>query len=168
MLVLFRLFNIYASLQTSILSYRSIEIQPIQANETPSNLGKVVANVSESSKAIRSDEIPSDIPSDFSSDISNDISNDASNNAEISDHSKMNSKDDSSTIFDPIIKMDITVEKFNLYGLEELMHFKGIGEKTAQAIIDYRELHGEFTDFKALLSVKGIGEKKLEQLLNGR
>ncbi|WP_028116286.1 ComEA family DNA-binding protein [Ferrimonas senticii] len=34
---------------------------------------------------------------------------------------------------------------------------KGIGEKKAQAIIDYRQKHGKFTNINGLTKVKGIG-----------
>ncbi|GEM_PF-2099580 len=46
----------------------------------------------------------------------------------------------------------------------ELTQVRGIGEKTAQAILDYRKVHGAFRDLRDLLQVKGIGEKKLEKL----
>ncbi|GAU77439.1 helix-hairpin-helix domain-containing protein [Fusibacter sp. 3D3] len=131
MVILFRFFNIYTSLQHSILSYRPIEIQPIKSNEITIDLSNAVAKETE---VFINDPI----------------------------------EQDSNTVHDPVTDINITVEAFNLYTLEELIHFKGIGEKTAQAIIEYRNQHGGFTDFKELLLVKGIGEKKLEQLLNGK
>jgi competence protein ComEA len=48
--------------------------------------------------------------------------------------------------------------------LAELTRVKGIGEKTAMAIVEYRAAHGPFRDLRDLLQVKGIGEKKLEKL----
>lgn len=36
---------------------------------------------------------------------------------------------------------------------------KGIGLKKAQAIVDYREAYGPFTNIQDLVSVTGIGEK---------
>ena len=47
----------------------------------------------------------------------------------------------------------------------ELTRVKGIGAKTAQAIVDYRRAHGPYRNFRDLLKIKGIGEKKLEKLM---
>lgn len=49
----------------------------------------------------------------------------------------------------------------NTAGAEELTQLKGVGEKTAQAIVAYREKNGPFQKVEDLLQVKGIGEKKL-------
>ena len=42
---------------------------------------------------------------------------------------------------------------------DALMTLKGIGEKKAQAVIAYREEHGGFESTEELMKVKGIGEK---------
>lgn len=46
----------------------------------------------------------------------------------------------------------------------ELRTIPVLGEKTAQAIIDYRRANGEFDNFEGLKQVKGIKDKKLAQL----
>jgi len=47
---------------------------------------------------------------------------------------------------------------------EQLQSVKGIGEKTAAAIITYREAHGAFKSVDDLTRVKGIGDKKLDKI----
>ncbi len=49
---------------------------------------------------------------------------------------------------------------------QELQTLSGIGEVKAQAIIDYREAHGDFTVAEDLLKVSGIGEATLEKILD--
>jgi competence protein ComEA len=46
---------------------------------------------------------------------------------------------------------------------EELAQLKGIGEKLAQRIIEYREQHGPFENIEDILQVKGLGENFLEE-----
>lgn len=46
---------------------------------------------------------------------------------------------------------------------EELTTLKGIGEKTAALIVQYRELH-PFEKKEELLNIKGIGQKRLEAI----
>ena len=48
--------------------------------------------------------------------------------------------------------------------IEELQSVKGIGPKTAAAIVAYRDAHGAFTDVDDLENVKGIGEKSLKKI----
>lgn len=47
---------------------------------------------------------------------------------------------------------------------EELQTVSGIGESKAQAIIDYREEHGNFNTIEDILNVSGIGESIYEKI----
>ena len=53
----------------------------------------------------------------------------------------------------------------NTASVEELDTLPGIGPKTAQAIVEYRETQGKFTSAEDLLQVRGIGPKKLAAIL---
>jgi comEA protein len=48
--------------------------------------------------------------------------------------------------------------------LDQLVGLKGIGPVMAQRIVEFREKNGPFKKVEDLLSVKGIGEKKLEKM----
>lgn len=50
----------------------------------------------------------------------------------------------------------------NIATVEDLMQVDGIGEKTAEKIIAYRNVIGRYTFIEQLLDVEGIGDKKLE------
>ena len=47
---------------------------------------------------------------------------------------------------------------------ELLVALPGIGPKTAERIIRHRRKQGKFSDISQLKQIKGIGEKKLEQI----
>lgn len=51
----------------------------------------------------------------------------------------------------------------NTASTEELEVVPGIGPKTAETIIKYREAFGPFENINELIEVPGIGEKKLEK-----
>ena len=52
----------------------------------------------------------------------------------------------------------------NSAGIDDLADIPGIGSRTAEAIIAYREKEGPFQDLDELVKVKGIGAKKLEMI----
>lgn len=58
-------------------------------------------------------------------------------------------------------KKVIPCVSINSASISELVSLNGIGEKTAQSIIDYRTSIGLFQTIEDLLNVKGIGEKTL-------
>lgn len=63
----------------------------------------------------------------------------------------------------PVIQ-DVPCISINYGNLDELTTIKGVGPKTAQTIIDYREEYGQFQMLEDLLEIRGIGEKKLEAM----
>ena len=50
----------------------------------------------------------------------------------------------------------------NTATVEELKTLKGIGEKKAEAIIEYRKKNGSFKNKEELMKVRGIGKKLYE------
>lgn len=72
-----------------------------------------------------------------------------------------------STYTAPTTKMS-SGERVNLNTaqVDELATLKGIGKSKAQAIIDYRNENGDFTDIYELRLVEGIGESIIEQNLS--
>lgn len=57
--------------------------------------------------------------------------------------------------------MDVNV---NTATMEQLQQIKGIGPKTAEKIVSYRETHGQFSKVSDLSNIKGIGDKSLEKM----
>ena len=62
------------------------------------------------------------------------------------------------------IRSEESCISINYANLDELTKVNGLGPKTAQSIIDYRNEFGLFQKLEDLLEVKGIGEKKLEKM----
>lgn len=51
----------------------------------------------------------------------------------------------------------------NTANQDQLTQLSGIGPKKAQAIVDYRQAHGDFKNVDDLTQVKGIGPKTLSE-----
>ena len=52
----------------------------------------------------------------------------------------------------------------NIANISELTQLPGLGEKTAAAILEYRQKHGRMKSLDELLNIKGIGKTKLEKI----
>jgi competence ComEA-like helix-hairpin-helix protein len=69
--------------------------------------------------------------------------------------------------FNNVQKKNIPAEKsinLNLADVKDFEQLPGIGEKTAQNIVDYRNSIKKFTDVNQLKNVKGIGESKFQKI----
>ena len=67
----------------------------------------------------------------------------------------------------PALAAEKAAEKkvnINTATAEELITLKGIGEKKAHAILEYREVHGLFKTIDDLKNIKGIGEKIFDSI----
>ena len=62
------------------------------------------------------------------------------------------------------VSLDDPVVNINQASVNILMTLHGLAEKKAEAIVAYREAHGEFSSVDDLVVVKGIGKKLLEKL----
>jgi competence protein ComEA len=58
----------------------------------------------------------------------------------------------------------VTPVNLNTAGIAELETLPGIGRRTAERIVEYREKHGGFKKIEELMNVQGIGEKSFLKL----
>lgn len=81
--------------------------------------------------------------------------------------------DDSSNVADDVVLYDnqeVLVDdasgkiSINKATYEELITLPGIGPKTAERIIEYRDTYGPFWTLEDIKNVKGIGDKKYAKL----
>lgn len=75
--------------------------------------------------------------------------------------STKNDKKDEKLIKPPIDKLDI-----NFAATSDLVQLNGVGEVIAQRIVAYRKQNGPFLDVKMLIEVKGIGQGKLNGIID--
>ena len=61
---------------------------------------------------------------------------------------------------------DLKKININTASADELKEMKGIGEKKAAAIIEFREINGIFEQPEDLMKVPGIGPKTFEAIKN--
>ncbi len=178
-IIFMRFINIYSSLQNTILPYTTVVVQPAEKNDGKVDVKNYDENLSDDKiTIIDKDKTDLDIiylNTSFEAMGKMDVENKMSitelsedHNDVVTNETNHESEKNTEYIWDPVIECQIDIESFNQYTLEELQHFHGIGEKTAQAILIYESENGNFKCFEDLVLVKGIGEKKLMQLLNGR
>ena len=59
---------------------------------------------------------------------------------------------------------DITYVNINTASKEELVKLNGIGESKANAIVEYRNKNGNFTNIEDIQNVDGIGKALYEKI----
>lgn len=78
--------------------------------------------------------------------------------------SKSDVANDNASIEESTISNDKSLVNINEANAEELMLLNGIGESKANAIISYRNAHGNFLVIDDIKNVSGIGEKAYEAI----
>ncbi len=68
-----------------------------------------------------------------------------------------------STVSSKVLKLDKKIN-INLAYASDLQMLPGIGEVTAERIIEYREKNNGFKNISEIMNVKGIGLKKFEKI----
>lgn len=63
-----------------------------------------------------------------------------------------------------VMAADSAKVDLNKASIQELTQLKGIGEKFAERIIEYREKNGKFEKVEDIMKVKGIGQKKFDTI----
>lgn len=64
----------------------------------------------------------------------------------------------------PAASKPATVVNVNTATVAELESLPGIGPRTAERILEYRQKHGSFKKIEELMNVRGIGEKSFLKL----
>ena len=62
-----------------------------------------------------------------------------------------------------LMSLQLFAVNINTANVEELTTLKGVGEKTAQLIVEYRKLQ-KFKSVEDIMNVKGIGPKTFEKI----
>ena len=70
-----------------------------------------------------------------------------------------------SAVPEPTLSSAAVPVNINTADIAELAGLPGIGDVLARRIVDYRNAHGSFTAVEQLTNVEGIGEGKLEAIL---
>ena len=82
------------------------------------------------------------------------------------DQKKVDYKQELYDFSDDELESVFTKIYINTASVNKLVLLPGIGEKTAEKIVKYREKNGKFKTQTDLLNVSGIGKKKLEKIKN--
>jgi competence ComEA-like helix-hairpin-helix protein len=59
--------------------------------------------------------------------------------------------------------VDAPKVNINTADIDELLRLRGVGIKTAEDIVSYRQKNGPFRSAESLIKIKGIGGKRLEK-----